>query len=220
RGGVGRAVLELAARALSLGQPQANIDVSQLLSQARGSLQLAFLLGSMLSLELDREQALLESPSKLDALRLIHAHLSREVQVLELRQKIAEQAQTEMTKQQRDYMLCEQMKAIREELGEQSPEEAETAVLRRRLGEADLPDDVRKEVERELARLEKTPPAAPDYQLTRAYLELVLELPWRKHSDDMLDLARARQVLDEDHYDLSDIKGRILEQLAILKLNP
>src|SRR5262249_9222822 len=75
-------------------------------------------------------------------------------------------------------------------------------------------------VDRELARLEKTPPAAPDYQLTRGYLELVLELPWRKHSDDTLDLARARQVLDEDHYDLADIKGRILEQLAILKLNP
>jgi len=215
-----RAVLELAARAFSLAQPQAPIDLNQMLAQARDPLHLAFLLGSILSLDSDKEQALLESTSRLDALKLIHTHLGRELQVLELREKIASQAQTEMSKQQRDYMLREQMKAIRQELGEQNPEEAESALLRKRLAEADLPEDVRKEAERELGRLEKLPSAAPDYQLTRTYLELILELPWRKRTEDVLDLTRARQVLDEDHYDLADVKGRILEQLAVLKLNP
>jgi ATP-dependent Lon protease len=215
-----RSVLEQAARAFSLAQPQAPIDLNQMLAQARDSLQLAFLLGSMLSLDLEKEQALLESTSRLDALKLIHTHLGRELQVLELREKIASQAQTEMSKQQRDYMLREQMKAIRQELGEQNPEEAESALLRKRLAEADVPDDVRKEAERELGRLEKLPSAAPDYQLTRTYLELILELPWRKRTEDVLDLSRARQVLDEDHYDLADVKARILEQLAVLKLNP
>ena len=215
-----RAVLELAARAFSLAQPQAPIDLNQMLAQARDPLHLAFLLGSILSLDSDKEQALLESTSRLDALKLIHTHLGRELQVLELREKIASQAQTEMSKQQRDYMLREQMKAIRQELGEQNPEEAESALLRKRLAEADLPEDVRKEAERELGRLEKLPSAAPDYQLTRTYLELILELPWRKRTEDVLDLTRARQVLDEDHYDWADVKGRILEQLAVLKLNP
>ena len=215
-----RAVLELAARAFSLAQPQAPIDLNQMLAQARDPLHLAFLLGSILSLDSDKEQALLESTSRLDALKLIHTHLGRQLQVLELREKIASQAQTEMSKQQRDYMLREQMKAIRQELGEQNPEEAESALLRKRLAEADLPEDVRKEAERELGRLEKLPSAAPDYQLTRTYLELILELPWRKRTEDVLDLTRARQVLDEDHYDLADVKGRILEQLAVLKLNP
>src|SRR5205085_10529979 len=116
--------------------------------------------------------------------------------------------------------LRQQMKAIQEELGEISPEQAEVEVLRKKLAEADLPDDVRKEAERELGRLERMPPAAPDYQMTRTYLELVAELPWKKQTPDVLDLALARQVLDEDHYDLREVKERILEQLAVLKLNP
>jgi ATP-dependent Lon protease len=215
-----RAVVELAARAFALAQPQATVDLNQFLAQARDSLQLAYLLGSMLSLDLDKEQGLLEASSRLDALRLVHDHLTREVQVLELRQKIASEAQTEMNKQQRDYMLREQLRAIRQELGEQNPEEAEVAVLKRRLDEADLPDEVRIETNRELGRLEKMPPAAPDYQLTRTYLELILELPWKKRTEDLLDLGRARQVLDEDHYNLKEIKQRIIEHLAILKLNP
>src|SRR5207244_5979550 len=117
-------------------------------------------------------------------------------------------------------MLRQQMRAIQDELGEQTPEKAEVAALRERLREADLPDDVRKEADRELTRLERLPPAAPDYQLTRTYIELVLELPWRKATPDNLDLRHARQVLDEDHYDLEEIKERILEHLAVLKLNP
>jgi ATP-dependent Lon protease len=215
-----RAVIELAGRALSLAQPQTPVDLSQLLAQARDPIQLTYLIASMMSLDVNKEQQILEAPTRAEALRLIHTHLSHEVQVLELRQKITSQAQTEMDKQQREYLLRQQLRAIQQELGEQNPEQAEAALLRERLEKTELPEEIRKEANRELGRLEKLPPVAPDYQLTRTYLELVLELPWTKASPDLLDLARARQVLDEDHFDLEEVKERILEQLAVLKLNP
>jgi ATP-dependent Lon protease len=218
--GLRRAVIELAARALSLAQPQAQIDVNQLLGQARDPMQLVYLLASMMTLDLTREQALLEAPTRTEALRLLHGYLSTEIRVLEVRQQINSQVQTEMSKQQRDHVLRQQMKAIQEELDEDDPEKAEVAALRQRLDEADLPEEVRKEAERELGRLERLPPAAPDYQLTRTHLELVLELPWKKSVEEPLDLKRARQVLDEDHYGLEEIKDRILEHLAVMKLNP
>ena len=128
----------------------------------------------------------------MEALRLIHGYLSHEVQVLELRKKISSSVESEMTKQQREHMLRQQMQAIQNELGEKSPEKAEVDELRRRLTEADLPDEVRKEAERELTRLERMPAAAPDFQVTRTYLELVLELPWKKSTEDVIDLKKAR----------------------------
>jgi ATP-dependent Lon protease len=215
-----RAVMELAGKALSLARPQAPIDLGQLMAQARDPLQAAFLVASMLTLDLEKEQRLLESSSTIEALRTVHGLLSHEVQVLELREKISSEAQTEMTKQQREYLLRQQMRAIQQELGEQSPEQAEVALLRKKMEEAELPEEIRKEAERELSRLEHLPPAAPDYQLTRTYVELIAELPWHKQTEDNLDLKRARQVLDEDHFDLDEVKERILEQLAVLKLNP
>jgi len=215
-----RAVLDLTVKALELAQPQTPLDIQQVMAQAREPLQVVYLLASMMSLEVQKEQAILEAPTRLEALRLLHGYLAHEVQVLELRHKITTQAQTEMGKEQREYLLRQQLRAIQEELGEQSPEKAEVQVLRQRLAEADLPEDVRKEAERELSRLERTPAAAPDFQLTRTYLELIAELPWRKHTVDRLDLAHARQVLDEDHFDLRDVKERILEHIAVLKLNP
>ncbi|MBY0527570.1 MAG: endopeptidase La [Gemmataceae bacterium] len=215
-----RAVGDQARRVLELVQPETPVDVNQLLAQAGDPLRMAYFLGSMLSLDVVKEQALLEAPTRLEAVRLLHEYLGHELQVLELRHKIASRAQTEMGKEQRDYMLRQQLRAIQEELGEKNPEKAEVELLRQRLTEGDLPDDVRKEADRELNRLERLPSAAPDYQLTRTYLELVLELPWRKLTTDALDLANARRVLDEDHYGLKEIKERILEHLAVLKLNP
>jgi ATP-dependent Lon protease len=150
----------------------------------------------------------------------MHTYLSYEVQVLELRSKIVTEAQTELGKEQRDYLLRQQMRAIQQELGEESPEKAEIATLRDRMKRVRLPSLVRKEAERELQRLEKIPPASPDHSVIRAYLELVLELPWRKSSKQVLDLGRTRRILDEDHFDLKEIKERILEQLGVLKLNP
>ena len=215
-----RAVIELAAKALQLAQPQGQINIEQIVAQAGDPLRLAYLIGSMLSLDVQKEQALLEANTRVEALRLLHGYLQHEVQVLELRSQIASRAQTELTKEQRDYVLRQQLRAIQEELGDKNPEKAEVEELRKRLTEADVPDEVRKEAERELGRLERMPPAAPDYQLTRTYLELVLELPWKKATIDVIDLNRARTVLDEDHFDLSEVKERILEHLAVLKLNP
>src|SRR5947208_11610190 len=113
------------------------------------------------------------------------------------------------------------MKAIQKELGEgEGGEAAEAEQLRERVAKTDLPDDVRKEAERELGRMEKLPAMAPDYHVIRTYLDFILELPWRKSSEDRLDLMEARKVLDEDHYGLEDVKERILEFLAVRKLRP
>src|SRR6267378_1144369 len=193
-----RAVLELARKVLELAHPEGPIDMGQLLAQARDPLPLAYLLGSMLSLDVGKEQALLEAATLEETLTLLQGHLAHELQVLELRQKINTQAQREIGKEQREYMLRQQLRAIQEELGETSPEKSQAAELRERLGKADLPDEVRKEADRELSRLERLPSAAPDYQLTRTYLELILEIPWRKSTEDSFDLIKARQVLDED----------------------
>jgi ATP-dependent Lon protease len=112
------------------------------------------------------------------------------------------------------------LKAIQQELGEGEGEENEVTELKKKIQEADLPDHVRKEVDREVARLAKVPPSSPDHQVLRTYLELVLELPWKKASEDHLELSKVRQVLEEDHYGIKEVKERIVEQLAVLKLNP
>ncbi|HAF23149.1 MAG TPA: endopeptidase La [Blastocatellia bacterium] len=183
--------------------------------------RLAYFLGSILNLGVEQEQKMLEADSADALLRLAHGYLARELEIIQLRSKIATEAQSEMDKAQRDYVLRQQMKAIQKELGEdESGEQAETEMLRERLTKTDLPDEVRTEAERELKRLEKLPAAAPDYHVIRTYLEYVLELPWRKSSEDKLDLKEARRVLDEDHYGLEDVKERILEFLAVIKLRP
>jgi ATP-dependent Lon protease len=215
------ALVDLATRAISLAQPNSPQEVGRLLANSHEDpLRLAFLLASMFSLDLDKEQSLLEADSRVEALRRLHTFLTHEVQVLELRNKIASEARNEMTKEQREYLLRQQMRAIQQELGEKSGEQAEADQLREQLQKADLPDDIRKEAERELAKLEKLPTQAPDYHLIRTYLEYVLELPWNKFTEDNLDLANAREVLDQDHFNLKEVKTRILEQLAVLKLNP
>jgi len=183
--------------------------------------QLAYFLASVLDLGVETEQKMLESSTIDELLTLTHASLARELEIMQIRSKIAIEAQTEMDKSQRDYVLRQQMKAIQKELGEdESGEKAEGAQLRERLETADLPDEVRKEADRELKRMEALPQTAPDYHVIRTYLEYVLELPWRKSSAEKLDLSEARKILDEDHYGLEDIKERILESLAVVKLRP
>ncbi|HEX3449946.1 MAG TPA: LON peptidase substrate-binding domain-containing protein, partial [Isosphaeraceae bacterium] len=210
-----RAVLDLTARALELAHPEGGVNIDQLAAQATDPLILVFLIGSMLSLDVPREQALLETTSRAEGLRMLHGYLTHELQILELRQKISSQAQNEMGREQKEYLLRQQLRAIQGELGETTPEKADVQELRNRLLDADLPEDVHKEFERELGRMERLPAAAPDYQITRTYLEFVLELPWRKSTEDDLDLNRAQQVLDEDHFDLEKIKERIIEHLAV-----
>jgi ATP-dependent Lon protease len=183
--------------------------------------RLSYFLGSILSLGVEEEQKMLEANTADELVRLAHANLARELEILQLRSKIASEAQVEMDKAQRDYVLRQQMRAIQKELGEdETGEAAETELLRERLEKADLPQDVREEADRELKRLQRLPPAAPDYHVIRTYLEFILELPWLKSSEDKLDLAEARRILDEDHYGLEDVKERILEFLAVIKLRP
>src|ERR1044071_3338005 len=165
--------------------------------------RLSYFLASILNLGVEEEQKMLEANTVDELVRLAHTSLVREVEILQLRSKIASEAQTEMDKAQRDYVLRQQMRAIQKELGEdETGEAAETELLRERLEKAELPEEVRAEADRELKRLQRLPPAAPDYHVIRTYLELVLELPWKKTTDDVIDLHRAREILDEDHFGL------------------
>ena len=201
--------------------PQVPPEIRVAVTSQENPVQLAYFLASVLDLGTETEQKMLESSTVDGLLTLTHAALARELEIMQIRSKIANEAQHEMDKSQRDYVLRQQMKAIQKELGEdETGEQAEAGQLRERLEKADLPDDVRKEAARELKRMEQLPQAAPDYHVIRTYLEYILELPWRKSSEEKLDLNEARKVLDEDHYGLEDIKERILESLAVVKLRP
>ncbi|MGQ0634939.1 MAG: endopeptidase La [Planctomycetaceae bacterium] len=213
-----RELLMLAGKMQEVSRAKAPPEFLTALAQIEDPLHLVYLLASMLGLSLDKQQALLEADSCLTTLRLMHGYMTYEVQVMEIREKIASQAQSEISKEQREYHLRQQLRAIREELGEEGENGVDS--LRKSLDEAKLPDEVREEATRELLRLERMSSASPDYQLTRTWLELVADLPWQTTTEDQLDLARARRILDEDHFDLQEIKERILEHLAVLKLNP
>lgn len=215
-----RSILDLGVKMLGMAQPQSSAQLSKVLTSTEEPLRLVYLMGSLLGLDLDKEQSLLAAETRVDALRLMHGYLTYEVQVLELRQQIAGKAQTEMDRAQRDYLLRQQLRAIQQELGEQNPEQADSAMLREQVEKGNLPEAAKKEAERELQRLERLPASSPEYHVIRSYLELVLELPWNKASESVFDIANARQILDADHYDLKDVKERILEQLGVLKLNP
>jgi len=214
-------VTEMATKFVGLVQGQSPQDVARMFAlQQSDPLQLAFMVASLMNLDGTREQALLETTSRLDALRLVLGWLSHEVNVAELRNKITEEARTEMSKDQREYLLRQQKRAIEQELGEKNPDQAEVEGIRERLAKADLPEDIRKEADRELGRLEKIPAAQPEYNVIRTWLEYVIELPWNKKSEDELNLKHAREILDEDHFGIVKVKERIIEQLAVLKLNP
>jgi ATP-dependent Lon protease len=168
--------------------PQVPPEIRTAVMAANDPVRLAYFLASVLNLGVEQEQKMLEANTADELLRLAHGLLAREVEIMELRSKIATEAQSEMNKAQRDYILRQQLKAIQKELGDdEGGERAEAEMLRERLEAADLPEDIRKEAERELKRMEKLPAAAPDYQVIRTYLEYVLELPWKKSSEDKLD---------------------------------
>ena len=214
-----REILDLATRAINLAHGESSNDLARVLRGQEDPLHMVFLLASMMSLPVDKEQNLLEAATRLDALRELHKYLSHEVEVLELKSKIATEARNEMTREQRDYTLRQQMKAIQQELGDKD-DAGDAALLREKAEKANLPEAAKKEVDRELKKLERTNSASPDYQVTRGWIEFVLELPWNTTSEDNLDIKNARQILDEDHYELKEVKDRILEHLSIMKLNP
>ncbi len=209
----------LVQRALAL-LPNVPAELRNLISVNDEPVRLCYFIANLMQLELEQQQAVLEATSLNELLRLVHTYLSREVEILQIRSKIQTDAEAEMSKAQKDYFLRQQMKAIQKELGEEDGEQAEAEMMRERLESAHLPEHVKKEAERELRRMEKLPAAAPDYHVIRTYLEWILDIPWNKASDEVLDLKHAREVLDEDHYDLDEIKDRILQHLAVHKLKP
>jgi ATP-dependent Lon protease len=169
-------------------------------------------------IDVEEAQSLLELPSIEDKMRRLISVLSKELEVLELGRKIQQDAQSEMEKTQREYYLREQLKAIQRELGEADEQAVEIEEFRRKIAEAGLPEEAEKEARRELDRLARLPIAAAEYGVIRTYLDWLVNLPWNKRSEDKLDIANARKILDEDHYGLQDIKERILEFLAVRKL--
>lgn len=215
-----RAIMELAKKVLQMANTNAPRELTQFLVSTEDPVRLAYFIGSMLSIETEKEQQILEAESVNALLQTVHDFLSYEVQILELRTNIQNKAQSEIGKEQREYYLRQQLRAIQDELGEKNPEKAEAEELRKKLEAADLPEDVRKEAERELGRLERMPAGSPENNIVRTYLEYVIDLPWKHTTEDNLDLKNARRILDEDHYELKEVKERILEHLAVLKLNP
>jgi ATP-dependent Lon protease len=179
---------------------------------------LCHLVASTLRLKTEEKQKLLELVSVEERLREVSLILNRELEVFELGTKIQSQVQSELEKGQREFFLRQQLKAIQEELGEGDPEQAETNELRERLAALELPEEVRKAADRELTRLERLPSAAAEYGVIRTYLDWIATLPWGVTTEDNLDLERAREVLDADHYDLEKVKDRIIEHLAVSKL--
>jgi ATP-dependent Lon protease len=179
---------------------------------------LCHLVASTLRIKTEEKQRMLELVDVEERLRAVSVLLNRELEVLELGTKIQSQVQSEMEKGQREFFLRQQLKAIQEELGEGDAEQAEVNELRERLDALTLPEDVDKAARRELSRLERLPPAAGEYGVIRTYLDWILTLPWNTFTPDNLDLDHAREVLDDDHYDLEKVKDRIVEYLAVAKL--
>ncbi|MGI8414447.1 MAG: endopeptidase La [Solirubrobacteraceae bacterium] len=181
---------------------------------------LTHLIASALRLKTEEKQALLEELDVARRLRRLSEILARELELVAIGSKIQSQVQSELDKGQREYFLRQQLKAIQEELGEEDEMAAEASELREQLEAIELPEEVRKQVDRELGRLERLPPAAAEHGVIRTFLEWIAELPWDKRTEDNLDLKHARKVLDADHYDIESVKDRILEFLAVRKLNP
>jgi ATP-dependent Lon protease len=180
--------------------------------------KLADFITSNINVELAERQEILEAVSVSERLKKLTSILNREVDLLELGSKIQSEAKSEMDKAHRDYYLRQQLKAIRKELGEEDQYAVEIDELEEKLLEKPMPDEVREEANRELNRLKTIPPQAAEYVVARTYLDWILALPWLEGSEDNLDIKHARKVLDEDHYDLDEVKERILEYLSVRKL--
>ncbi len=177
-------------------------------------------LASNLQMDIPVKQELLETLDVNARLRRVGSELQHQVDILELSNKIQDQVKANIDKSQREYFLQEQLKAIQKELGQMDEKSAEVDQVKQKIEAAGMPEAVKTEAMHELGRLEKVPMASPEYSVIRTYLDVMTELPWSKSTPDNLDVNRAQQVLDEDHYDLEKVKRRILEYLAVRKLAP
>ncbi len=181
---------------------------------------LTHLIAGALRLKTAEKQQLLEELDVGKRLRRLSEILARELEVVAIGSRIQSQVQSELDKGQREYFLRQQLKAIQEELGEADEVQAEVSELRDQLAAIELPEEVRKQVDRELGRLERLQPAMAEWGVVRSYLEWIASLPWDKSTEDNLELEHARVILDEDHYDIEQVKDRILEFLAVRSLKP
>ncbi len=219
--------VEVAALTRNLSQQFGNLvtessrlsdDLQVLVANLDDPSKLADLVASNLELDVEGKQRILETTDVPDRLRLVLNQLSKEGQALEIETEIKEKVQNEMTKTQREYMLRQQLEAIRRELGESEDSDEGIDRLRAKIESAGLSEEATKQAQREIERLGQTPPAAAEHAVIRTYLEWMSELPWSNVSDDRLDVAEARRILDEDHYGLDKIKDRIIEYIAVLSL--
>jgi len=210
---------EVRERAAELGQKSGlpTEVVQQVLQGVSDPGALADLVAGHLDIQALERQQLLESLAVEDRLRRVLVHVQRQIAVLDAQEDIKSQVQEELGERQREMLLREQMKAIRKELGEEE-EAAEADDLKKRLDALELPEAARKEVDRELARLERAGRESMEAQVIRTYLETIAELPWSKRADESLDLKRAEEILEEDHYGLQDVKDQVLEFLAVRQL--
>jgi ATP-dependent Lon protease len=179
-----------------------------------------FVSSSLPFLTTESKQQLLETADIVARLEQLNKHLAKEIEVQQLRTKIQTEVQDQVQQSQRDYYLREQMKAIQKELGEQDEGQREIEDLRQKIDGAGMPEDVKKEALKELSRLSRMSPMAADYSLTRNYIEWLAVLPWAKSSGSRIDINLAKEILDEDHYELKKVKDRILDYLSVLELKP
>jgi ATP-dependent Lon protease len=212
-----RAARQLFLRFVSL-VTELSTELASTVERVSDPRQLVYLLASTTPMTTEARQQILEHPSVAAKLRRMVEHLQHDIAVRELMQKIASETSAEMSKVERQALLRKQMEAIRRELDEAEPEHAEAKDLRGRIAALPLPEEPRREFERELDRLERTPTASPEHGMIRTYLDWVVKLPWGKATGGPIDLQRSRAVLDADHYDLSAVKDRIVEYLAVRRL--
>lgn len=181
-------------------------------------LQIVYTIANFQRMELQEAQEILEYDLASMKLHKLVSILAHEVEILEIGQKIQNEARSEIEKVQREYFLREQLKAIQRELGEADEQVVEVEEFRQKIEKAGMPEEAEKQARRELERLSRLPTAAAEYGVIRTYLDWLVSLPWSNNSEDNLDIAHARQVLDQDHYGLEDVKERILEYLAVRRL--
>ena len=203
------------------GSPTLSDELSTVASNIEDAGRMVdFIASSLPSLSTKDKQDVLETPDVQVRLDKINQHLAKELEVQQLRNKIQSEVQDRVQQTQREYYLREQMKAIQKELGEQDETTRDTEDLRQKIESAGMPDDVKKEALKELGRLARMSPMAADYGLTRNYIEWLAVLPWQKSSGVEIDITKAKEILDSDHYDLEKVKNRILDYLSVRRLKP
>ena len=212
-----RNTVELIKRliALTSHMPNELLSAALAMNDAR---QFIYVIATSFRMKMKEAQDILEENNMENKLAKLNSFLSKEVEIIELGKKIQSQANSEMDKTQRQYILREQMKQIKKELGEGDEEEAELQEYEKKIADAKMSEEAEKEAKRELSRMKSMPAAAAEYHVIKTYLDWLIDLPWSKSTEDNLDVNQAREILDEDHYDLKKIKERILEYLSVRKL--